>query len=322
MAKEIKQIGVLTSGGDSPGMNAAIRAVAREAMHNKCKVIGIQRGYKGLLNEEFHEMKSVDVAGIIHQGGTVLGTARCPEFKEEEVQQKAADICNKHGIDGIVVIGGDGSYRGAQALSRHGINTIGLPGTIDLDITCTDYTIGFDTAVNTAMEAIDKVKDTSSSHERCSIIEVMGRHAGYIALWCGIANGAEDILIPEKYDYDEQKIVDHIIMNRRLGKKHHLIINAEGIGHSTSMARRIEAATGIATRATILGYMQRGGSPTCKDRYYASIMGAYAADILVQGKTNRVVCYRNGQFVDLDIEEALAMTKNISEYEYQISQHL
>ena len=297
MAKEIRQIGVLTSGGDSPGMNAAIRAVAREAMHNKCKVIGIQRGYKGLLNEEFKEMKSVDVAGIIQMGGTILGTARCPEFKEEEVQQKAADICRKHGIDGIVVIGGDGSYRGAQALSRHGVNTIGLPGTIDLDITCTDYTIGFDTAVNTAMEAIDKVKDTSSSHERCSIIEVMGRHAGYIALWC-------------------------IIINRRLGKKHHLIINAEGIGHSTSMARRIEAATGIETRATILGYMQRGGSPTCKDRYYASVMGAYAADILVQGKTNRVVCYRNGQFVDLDIEEALAMTKNISEYEYQISQHL
>ena len=248
MAKEIRQIGVLTSGGDAPGMNAAIRAVAREAMHNKCKVIGIQRGYKGLLNEEFHEMKSINVAGIIHQGGTILGTARCPEFKEEEVQQRAAEICNKHGIDGIVVIGGDGSYRGAQALSRHGINTIGIPGTIDLDITCTDYTIGFDTAVNTAMEAIDKVKDTSSSHERCSIIEVMGRHAGYIALWCGIANGAEDILLPEKYDYDEQKIVDHIIMNRRLGKKHHLIINAEGIGHSTSMARRIEAATGIETR--------------------------------------------------------------------------
>ena len=322
MEKEIRQIGVLTSGGDAPGMNAAIRAVAREAIFNKCKVIGIQRGYKGLLNEEFHEMRSVDVAGIIQQGGTVLGTARCPEFKEEEVQQKAADICRKHGIDGIVVIGGDGSYRGAQALSRHGINTIGIPGTIDLDITCTDYTIGFDTAVNTAMEAIDKVKDTSSSHERCSIIEVMGRHAGYIALWCGIANGAEDILLPEKYDYDEQKIVDHIIVNRRLGKKHHLIINAEGIGHSTSMARRIEAATGIETRATILGYMQRGGSPTCKDRYYASIMGAYASDILVQGKTNRVVCYRNGQFIDMDIEEALSMTKSISEYEFQISQHL
>ena len=322
MAKEIKKIGVLTSGGDSPGMNAAIRAVTREALFNKCKVVGIKRGYKGLLNEEFKEMKSIDVSGIIHQGGTILGTARCPEFKEEEVQQKAADICNKHGIDGIVVIGGDGSYRGAQALSRHGINTIGLPGTIDLDIACTEYTIGFDTAVNTAMEAIDKVKDTSSSHERCSIIEVMGRHAGYIALWCGIANGAENILLPEKYDYDEQKIVDNIIINRRLGKKHHLIINAEGIGHSTSMARRIEAATGIETRATILGYMQRGGSPTCTDRYYASIMGAYAADILVQGKTNRVVCYRSGKFVDLDIEEALAMEKAIPEYEYQISQHL
>ncbi|MBQ2641301.1 MAG: ATP-dependent 6-phosphofructokinase, partial [Lachnospiraceae bacterium] len=219
--KEFNAIGVLTSGGDAPGMNAAIRAVVREALANKVKVKGIMRGYKGLLNEEIFEMKSVDVANIIQRGGTILGTARCLEFKEPEVQAKAADICRKHGIDGIVVIGGDGSYRGAQALARQGINTIGLPGTIDLDITCTEYTIGFDTAVNTAMDAIDKVKDTSSSHERCSIIEVMGRHAGYIALWCGIANGAEDILIPEKYDYNEQKLVDHIIENRRRGKKHH-----------------------------------------------------------------------------------------------------
>ncbi|MBE6007091.1 MAG: 6-phosphofructokinase [Lachnospiraceae bacterium] len=320
--KEFNAIGVLTSGGDAPGMNAAIRAVVREALHNKVKVKGIMRGYKGLLNEEIYEMKSVDVANIIQRGGTILGTARCLEFKEPDVQARAADICRKHGIDGIVVIGGDGSYRGAQALARQGINTIGLPGTIDLDITCTEYTIGFDTAVNTAMDAIDKVKDTSSSHERCSIIEVMGRHAGYIALWCGIANGAEDILLPEKYDYNEQKIVDHIIENRRRGKKHHLIINAEGIGHSTSMAKRIEAATGIETRATILGYMQRGGAPTCKDRYYASIMGAYATDILLQGKSNRVVCYRDGNFVDLDIEEALAMTKEFPEYEYRISQHL
>ena len=320
--KEFNAIGVLTSGGDAPGMNAAIRAVVREALHNKVKVKGIMRGYKGLLNEEIYEMKSVDVANIIQRGGTILGTARCLEFKEPDVQARAADICRKHGIDGIVVIGGDGSYRGAQALARQGINTIGLPGTIDLDITCTEYTIGFDTAVNTAMDAIDKVKDTSSSHERCSIIEVMGRHAGYIALWCGIANGAEDILLPEKYDYNEQKIVDHIIENRRRGKKHHLIINAEGIGHSTSMAKRIEAATGIETRATILGYMQRGGAPTCKDRYYASIMGAYATDILLQGKTNRVVCYRDGKFVDLDIEEALAMTKEFPEYEYRISQNL
>ena len=218
--------------------------------------------------------------------------------------------------------GGDGSYRGAQALARHGINTIGLPGTIDLDIACTDYTIGFDTAVNTAMEAIDKVRDTSSSHERCSIIEVMGRNAGYIALWCGIANGAEDILIPEKYDYDEQRLIDNIINNRRHGKKHHIIINAEGIGHSTSMARRIEAATGIETRATILGYMQRGGSPTCKDRVYASIMGAYAADIIAAGKTNRVVGFRDGRFQDFDIEEALSMTKEIPEYTWEVSQSL
>ena len=320
--KEFNAIGVLTSGGDAPGMNAAIRAVVREALHNKVKVKGIMRGYKGLLNEEIFEMKSVDVANIIQRGGTILGTARCLEFKEPEVQAKAAEICRKHGIDGIVVIGGDGSYRGAQALARQGINTIGLPGTIDLDITCTEYTIGFDTAVNTAMDAIDKVKDTSSSHERCSILEVTGRHAGYIALWCGIANGAEDILLPEKYDYNEQKLVDHIIENRRRGKKHHLIINAEGIGHSTSMAKRIEAATGIETRATILGYMQRGGAPTCKDRYYASIMGAYATDILLQGKSNRVVCYRDGNFVDLDIEEALAMTKEFPEYEYKISMNL
>ena len=320
--KEFNAIGGLTSGGDAPGMNAAIRAVVREALANKVKVKGIMRGYKGLLNEEIFEMKSVDVANIIQRGGTILGTARCLEFKEPEVQAKAAEICRKHGIDGIVVIGGDGSYRGAQALARQGINTIGLPGTIDLDITCTEYTIGFDTAVNTAMDAIDKVKDTSSSHERCSIIEVMGRHAGYIALWCGVANGAEDILIPEKYDYNEQALVDHIIENRRRGKKHHLIINAEGIGHSTSMAKRIEAATGIETRATILGYMQRGGAPTCKDRYYASIMGAYATDILLQGKSNRVVCYRDGRFVDLDIEEALAMTKEFPEYEYRISQNL
>ena len=317
MDKEIKTIGVLTSGGDAPGMNAAIRAVVREALHNKVKVKGIKRGYRGLLNEEIFDMKSQDVAGIIQLGGTILGTARCSEFRTEEGQAKGAEICRKHGIDGIVVIGGDGSYRGAQALARHGINTIGVPGTIDLDIACTDYTIGFDTAINTAMDAIDKVKDTSSSHERCSIIEVMGRHAGYIALWCGISTGAEDIL-----DYDEQKIVDHIINNRRIGKKHHMIVNAEGIGHSTSMAKRIEAATGVETRATILGYMQRGGSPSCKDRFYASIMGAYAADIISQGKSNRVVAYKNGEFCDFDIEEALAMTKKIPDYQYEVALEL
>lgn len=321
-AKEIKTIGILTSGGDAPGMNAAIRAVVRKAIGNGVKVKGIKKGYQGLLNEEIVDMEKKDVSDIIQRGGTILGTARCTEFKLPEVQERAAEICRKHGIDGMVVIGGDGSYRGAQALARQGINTIGLPGTIDLDIACTEYTIGFDTAVNTAMQAIDKVRDTSSSHERCNIIEVMGRNAGYIALWCGVANGAEDILLPEKYDFKEQNIINNIITNRKRGKTHHIIVNAEGIGHSTSMARRIEAATGIETRATILGYMQRGGSPTATDRFYASIMGAYAVDVLLQGKTNRVVGYRKGEFVDFDIEEALQMKKNIDEYQYEVSQVL
>ena len=319
MAKQIKTIGVLTSGGDAPGMNAAIRAVVRKALANGLKVKGIKKGYQGLLNEEIVDMERRSVADIIQRGGTILGTARCMEFTTAEGQAKGAEICRKHGIDGMVVIGGDGSYRGAQKLSAQGINTVGIPGTIDLDIACTDYTIGFDTAINTAMEAIDKIRDTSSSHERVSIVEVMGRHAGYIALWCSIANGADDILLPEKYDYNEQRIIDNIIDNRKKGKTHHIIINAEGIGHSTSMARRIEAATGLETRASILGYMQRGGSPTCKDRVYASMMGCYAADILSAGKTNRVVGYRNGQFVDYDIDEALAMKKNINEYMYEIA---
>ncbi len=322
MKKEIKTIGVLTSGGDAPGMNAAIRAVVRTALAKGLKVKGIKKGYHGLLNEEIVDMEAKDVSDIIQRGGTVLGTARCLEFKTLEGQQQGAEICKKHGIDGIVVIGGDGSYRGAQKLARLGINTVGIPGTIDLDISCSDYTIGFDTAVNTAMEAIDKVKDTSSSHERCSIIEVMGRNAGYIALWCGVANGAEDILLPEKYDYNEQNIINNIIENRKRGKTHHIIINAEGIGHSASMAKRIEAATGLETRATILGYMQRGGSPTCKDRYFASIMGAYAVDILLQGKSNRVVAYKHGEFIDYDIEEALNMQKSIDEYQFNIARML
>ena len=319
MSDKMETIAVLTSGGDAPGMNAAIRAVVRTALARGLKVKGIKKGYAGLLAEEIFDMKARDVSDIIQRGGTILGTARCLEFKQPEVQKRGADICRKHGIDGIVVIGGDGSYRGAQALSRNGINTIGLPGTIDLDISCTDYTIGFDTAVNTAMQAIDKVKDTSSSHERCSIIEVMGRNAGYIALWCGIANGAEDILLPEKYDYNEQNIINNIIENRKKGKTHHIIINAEGVGHSQSMAKRIEAATGIETRATILGYMQRGGSPTAIDRYYASIMGAKAVDILIAGKTNRVVGHQHGEFVDFDIEEALNMKKDIDPYEFEIA---
>lgn len=320
--KQIKTIGVLTSGGDAPGMNAAIRAVVRRGLSSGLNVKGIYKGYNGLLNEEIVDMTARDVSDTIERGGTILYTARCAEFRTPEGQQRGAEICKKHGIDGLVVIGGDGSFAGAQKLANLGINTIGVPGTIDLDIACTEYTIGFDTAVNTAMEAIDKVRDTSTSHERCSIIEVMGRGAGYIALWCGIANGAEDILLPEKYDYDEQKLVNHIIENRKRGKQHHIIVNAEGIGHSSSMAKRIEAATGIETRATILGHMQRGGSPTCKDRVYASTMGALAVDLLCEGKTNRVVGYRHGDFVDYDIDEALAMKKEIPEYQYEISKNL
>ena len=322
MAKEIKTIGVLTSGGDAPGMNAAIRAVVRRAVSLGLKVKGIRKGYNGLLNEESIDMTARDVSDTISRGGTILYTARCAEFREEEGQRLGAEVCRKHGIDGMVVIGGDGSFAGAQKLAGLGINTIGVPGTIDLDIACTDYTIGFDTAVNTAMDAIDKVRDTASSHERCSIIEVMGRNAGYIALWCGIANGAEDVLLPENYDYDEQKLINNLINNRKRGKKHHIIINAEGIGHSVSMARRIEAATGVETRATILGHMQRGGSPTCRDRVYASIMGSYAVDLLAAGKTNRVVAYKGGKYTDFDIDEALAMQKHLDEYEYKVSKAL
>lgn len=320
--KEIKTIGVLTSGGDAPGMNAAIRAVVRRGLSRGINMKGILKGYSGLINEEIIDMTAVDVSDTIQRGGTVLYTARCAEMRTEEGQKRAAEVCRKHGIDGLVVIGGDGSFAGAQKLANLGINAVGVPGTIDLDIACTDYTIGFDTAVNTAMDAIDRVRDTSTSHERCSIIEVMGRNAGYIALWCGLANGAEDILLPERYDGNEQELISRIIENRKRGKKHHIIINAEGIGHSASMARRIEAATGIETRATILGYMQRGGAPTCKDRVYASIMGAKAVELLCAGKSNRVVAYKNGEYVDYDIQEALSMKKDIPEEQYKISKML
>ena len=318
----IRTIGVLTSGGDAPGMNAAIRAVVRRALAKGLKVRGIRRGYHGLLKEEIIDMSARDVSDIIERGGTVLQTARCKTMRTEEGQQKAAAICKKYGIDGLVVIGGDGSFAGAQKLANLGVNTIGIPGTIDLDIACTDYTIGFDTAVNTAMEAIDKVRDTSTSHERCSVIEVMGRGAGYLALWCGIANGAEKILMPEEKDYDEKALIKDILENKKRGKKNYIIINAEGVGDSMNMAKRIEEATGMETRATILGHMQRGGSPTCKDRVYASIMGAKAVDLLLEGKTNRVVGYKHGEYVDFDIDEALGMTKGIPAYQYEIAKEL
>ncbi len=320
--KQVKTIGVLTSGGDAPGMNAAIRAVVRTAIASGLKVKGIRRGYTGLLEEDIVDMNARSVADIIQRGGTILYTARCPEFMTANGQDKGADICRKHGIDGLVVIGGDGSFQGARQLAARGVNTVGLPGTIDLDIACTEYTIGFDTAVNTAMQAIDKVRDTSTSHERCSIIEVMGRNAGYIALWCGIANGAEDILIVECYDRDESKIIENIRAKKKVGKTHHIIINAEGIGDSYEMAKRIEAATGMETRATVIGHIQRGGSPTCKDRVYASAMGAKAVDILVAGGSNRVVAYKHGEYVDFDIEEALSMKKTLDPYLYDMAKKL
>ncbi len=322
MAKEVKTIGVLTSGGDAPGMNAAIRAVVRTAIANGLKVKGIRRGYHGLLEEDIIDMDSSTVCDIISRGGTILYTARCKEFVEPEVQDRGAEILRKHGIDGLVVIGGDGSFRGAEKLAERGINTVAIPGTIDLDIACTDYTIGFDTAINTAMEAIDKVRDTSTSHERCSIIEVMGRNAGYIALWCGIANGAEDVLITERYDGNEERIINNIIEKRIVGKTHHIIINAEGVGDSFGMAKRIEEATGMETRATIIGHIQRGGSPTCKDRVYASTMGAKAVDLLCSGASNRVVGFKDGKIVDYDIKEALEMTKDVDQYLYEMCSKL
>ncbi len=318
----LRQIGVLTSGGDAPGMNAAIRAVVRTATGKGIKVRGIRRGYQGLMDEEIIDLTPRDVSDTIGRGGTILQTARCEEMRTEEGQQEAAAVCKKYGLHGLVVIGGDGSYAGAKALSHYGVNVIGIPGTIDLDIACTDYTIGFDTAANTAMEAIDKVRDTSTSHERCSVIEVMGRDAGYLALWCGIANGAERILMPEEHNFDLDASIEDIQACRKRGKKNYIIINAEGVGDSVHMAERIEEATGVETRATIIGYMQRGGSPTVKDRVYASIMGAMAVDILIEGKRNRVIGYKDGKYVDYDIEEALSMKKEIPPYQLEVAQRL
>ena len=323
MAKKVTTIGVLTSGGDAPGMNAAIRAVVRAGISSGLKVKGVRRGYAGLLEGDIIDMDTMSVTDLVQRGGTILCTSRCKVMLTQEGQQKAADICREHGIDGMVVIGGDGSFRGAQKLSANGINTIGIPGTIDLDIACTEYTIGFDTACNTAMEAIDKVRDTSASHERFSIIEVMGRTAGHIALWCFISNGSEYVLIPERSEeIDEEEIIRKIISKRRIGKKHHIIVNAEGVGHSHEMAKRIEAATGIETRATVIGHIQRGGNPSCRDRVYASAMGARAVDLLLKGQTNRVVAYKNGEFTDFDIDYALQMTKDIDEHLYSMTKRL
>ena len=313
------RIAVLTSGGDAPGMNAAVRAVVRTGIAKGYEVFGVKRGYNGILNKEMELMTFRDVSEKLQHGGTFLFTARSAEFGEEAGKKKAAAICKEMGIDTLVVIGGDGSFTGAKDLSKYGVNVIGLPGTIDLDIAYTEYTIGFDTAVNTVMEAIDRLRETSNSHERCSVVEVMGRSAGYIALWCGIANGAEEILLPERFDNDYDKLIEEIKKNREAGMTHQVVINAEGVGHSYELAQRIEEATGVETRATILGHLQRGGSPTARDRVYASVMGSYAVDIIDQGKKNRLVGYKDGHVYDIDIEEAFKLKKSIDDYEYQVA---
>lgn len=322
MSKPIKTIGVLTSGGDAPGMNAAIRAVVRTALSKGLRVMGVRRGFNGLITGDIYEMQSKDVSDIIQRGGTMLYTDRCVAFKEEEGQQRGAQMCKVFGIDGLVVIGGDGSFKGAEKLAKLGINTIAIPGTIDLDIACTDYTIGFDTAVNTAMDAINKIRDTSTSHDRCSLIEVMGRYAGHIALWSGIVSGAEEILIPEKDNRTEEELIRLVIENRHKGKRHNLIIVAEGVGKSAELAQRIQQTTGIETRATILGHLQRGGSPTAIDRMHGSMMGSIAVQLLNQNKSNRVVAYKNSQYVDYDINEALQMKKTVNDQMYNICKTL
>ncbi len=305
----MKKIAVLTSGGDAPGMNAAVRAVVRTALNAGIEVYGVIRGFNGLINDELIPLNLRSVSNIMQRGGTVLYTARCLEFKELEYQQKAAEICRKHGIDGVVVCGGDGSFRGAQKLSHQGINCIGIPCTIDNDIGCCEYTIGYDTATNTVVDMVDKLRDTSASHDRCSVIEVMGRHAGWLALSAGIAAGATSILVPEvPYDF-QRDIVDRIKHSLGLDKRHFLVMVAEGIGDVNQLARDIEEATGVESRATILGHVQRGGRPSARDRILASQMGNYAVHLLMAGKTERVVAMNSNVLVDFDIDEALAMKK-------------
>ncbi len=305
----IRKIAVLTSGGDAPGMNAAIRAVVRTALSKGVECLGVYRGYNGLINGDLVEMNLRSVSDIIHRGGTMLYTARSPEFCTEAGMQKAVETCRENNIDGVVVIGGDGSFRGAQDLTRHGVPCIGLPGTIDNDMSCCEHTIGYDTALNTSMEMIDKLRDTAQSHDRCSVVEVMGRRAGYLALNVGIAVGATSIVVPEvPFDF-EKDIIDRMRVTSATGKKHFIIIVAEGVGHVMTMAEDIEKRLGIETRATILGHVQRGGNPTVYDRVLASQMGYYAVDILLEGKSNRVVTIQNDHVLDFDIEEALQMKK-------------
>lgn len=317
----IKKIGVLTSGGDAPGMNAAVRAVVRAALSKGMEVYGIRRGYVGLITGDIFQMDERSVSDIIHRGGTVLYTARCPEFRTEEGVAKGKAKCDELGIEGLVVIGGDGSFRGAADLSSKGMLCIGLPGTIDNDIACTDYTIGFDTAMNTAMELVDKLRDTSQSHDRCSVVEVMGRGAGHIAVNTGIACGATDIITTE-VPYDIDSIANTMLEKQAKGKKNFVVIVAEGVGHAQEIATMIQEKTNIETRATILGHVQRGGNPTLRDRVEATRMGYYAVELLEQGIGNRVVGIKDSKIVDYDIQEALSMQKPYDEKLHHIAEEI
>lgn len=323
---DIKAIGVLTSGGDAPGMNAAIRAVVRTGIYHGIKMFGIRKGYNGLISGDIFEMTARSVSDIIHRGGTILQTARCKEFTTEEGMQKAMSLSRAFGLDAIVVIGGDGSYRGARDFSKVGMKVMCLPGTIDNDIACTEYTIGYDTAMNTVQDALDKIRDTAYSHERCSVLEVMGRRAGHIALNVGVAGGAEVILLPEKtFDFDKD-IIRKIVQGRNNGKKNYIIILAEGvaenIGGALELAKKVEDLTGIETRGTVLGYIQRGGSPSIRDRVMASAMGVKAVELLKDGIYNRVMCVEKAKIIDVDIDEALSMTKDIDQELLRISEIL
>ncbi len=318
---DIKKIGVLTSGGDAPGMNAAIRSVVRTAINKEIKVVGIHRGFEGLLHGDIEELGARNVSNILNRGGTILYTARSEEMRTPEGVEKAAQVCKILQLDALVIIGGNGSLAGGLDLSKHGINIMGIPGTIDLDLDCSEYTIGFDTAVNTSMDAINKIRDTSCSHERCSVVEVMGRNAGYIALWTGLANGAEEILVPED-KITMERVVEQILENRSRGKNHNLIIVAEGVGMTQQLAEYIESVTGIQTRATILGHLQRGGSPTAKDRIAAAIMGYNAVDAIIQGKQNRIMIVKDGQYTDIDLEEGLKYKRPYDDSLYHITKFL
>lgn len=314
---EKKKIGVLTSGGDAPGMNAAVRAVTRAAIWKGFEVVGIHRGYNGLLNGDMIPLDLRSVSDIIQRGGTMIYTARCKEFKEWDNVVKAAEICKRNNMCGVVVIGGDGSFRGAADLSKAGVPCVGIPGTIDNDIQCSEYTIGYDTAMNTVVEMIDKLRDTSHSHDRCAVVEVMGRHAGHIALNTGVACGATAVLVPEM-EFDIEAVIKRIKEVRAAGKHQFIIVVAEGVGHTEEIAKRVEAETGVESRATILGHVQRGGSPTVRDRVIASEMGYYAVELLEQGIGNRVVGMKDGKVYDVDIQEALSMKKPFNERLYKI----